>query len=110
MSTLIPGETLDWPSLDETVFDTAMGFKQTTGFHDPRGDERRLTRETAALELIAESAPGLQKAIKLLWGTQQLHDTLFAWVMDGYQGARLPHPVCEALIALSDLHARKFRL
>ena len=101
------GDTLSWPSIDETIIPESTGFL-STGFKDVRHDERELLRKRSALEVLAESAPGIHRAVVTLWGEKELQNGMNRWVMEGYGGTALPYPICEALILLAEAHGRRY--
>ena len=92
---------LEWPTIDASTISDEP--EQVTGFKDPRAGEVVLRRQTSAIAELAQSSPPLHKLVTDLWGTKELDDAFGRWLMSE---PRLPAPVAEALLTLSEVHGR----
>lgn len=110
---LLFGETLEWPSIDDTAIPEGTGFGPAAGFKDTRADDHMLAlsmRKAAAIEELAKSAPFFHKSVTLMWGSQELQNAFARWLVVGHDNTPLPYMVAEALLVLHDAHAREFGL
>ena len=114
---------MEFPKLDPTLIDThASKNAEQIKYLDPRIDPKLIegmvinqvktdTGIQGALETVRLEFPRISTAIRLTWGSNELHEKLSHMIhvdTEGRQG--FPHHVLEALIKIFNHHADTFNL